>query len=38
MEQETNKIDDTNGEINLCHDIIVNKAERNNNILLQMER
>ena len=26
MEQEIDKIDDTNGEINLYHDIIVNKA------------
>ena len=32
------KIDDTNGKINLYHEIIVNKAERDNAIISQMEQ
>ena len=38
MEQEKDKIDDTKGEINLCCEIIVNKAERDDTILSQMEQ
>ena len=36
--QETDKVDDTNGEINPYHNIIVNKAERDNAIISQMEQ
>ena len=32
MEQEIDKIDDTNGEINLYHNIIVNKAEKDDTL------
>ena len=38
MEQDVDIIDDTNGEINPYHEIIVNKAERDNTILSQMEQ
>ena len=38
MDQDIDKIDDTNGKINPYHEIIVNKAERDNTILLQMEQ
>ena len=38
MEQEIDMIDDSNREINLYHDIIVGKAERNDTILSQMEQ
>ena len=37
MEQEIDRIDDTNGEINLCHENIVNKAEKDDTLLSQME-
>ena len=37
MDQEVDVIDDTNGEINPYHDVIVNKAERDDIILSQME-
>ena len=37
MEQEIGKIDDTHKEINLYHDIIVNKAEKDDTLLSQME-
>ena len=30
LEQDIDKIDDTSGKINPYHDIIVNKAERDN--------
>ena len=38
MDQDVDKIGDTNGKINPYHEIIVNKAERDNTILLQMEQ
>ena len=38
MEQDLDGDDDTSGEINPYHKIIVNKAERDNAILLQMEQ
>ena len=38
LEQGVDKIDDTNGKINPYHDIIVNKAERDNTIISQMEQ
>ena len=38
MEQEIDEIDDTNGEINLYHDIIINKAEKDNTLLSHMEQ
>ena len=38
MDQDIDRIDDTNGKINPYHEIIVNKAERDNTILLQMEQ
>ena len=38
MEQELDKINNTNGEINLYHDIIVNKAEKDDTLLSQMEQ
>ena len=37
LDQDIDKIDDTNGQINPYHDIIVNKAERDNTIISQME-
>ena len=37
IEQDVDKIDDTNGKINPYHEIIVNKAERDNTIISQME-
>ena len=38
MEQDLDRLDDASGDINPYHDIIVNKAERDNTILLQMEQ
>ena len=38
IDQDVDKIDDTNGKINPHHDIIVNKAERDNTIISQMEK
>ena len=38
MDQDVEKMDDTNGEINPYHETIVNKAERDNTILSQMEQ
>ena len=38
MDQGIDRIDDTNGKINPHHEIIVNKAERDNTILSQMEQ
>ena len=38
MDQDVDRIDDTNGKINPYHEIIVNKAERDDTILLQMEQ
>ena len=36
MDQDIDRIDDTNGKINQYCEIIVNKAERDNTILSQM--
>ena len=36
--QDIDKIDDTSGKINPYHDIIVNKAERDNTIISQTEQ
>ena len=38
MDQNVDKISDTNGKINPYHEIIVNKAQRDNTVLLQMEQ
>ena len=38
MDQDVDKIDDTNGKINPYCEIIVNKAERDNTIISQMEQ
>ena len=38
MDQDIDRIDDTNGRTNTYHEIIVNEAEKNNKILLQMEQ
>ena len=38
IDQDVGKIDYTNGEINPYHKIIVNKAERDNTIISQMEQ
>ena len=38
MDQDVDRIDDTNGEINPYHEVIINKAEGDNTILLQMEQ
>ena len=38
MDHEIDMRDDTNREVNLYHDIIVNKAERDNTVLSQMEQ
>ena len=38
IDQHVNKIDDTNSEINPCHKIIVNEAERDDAIISQMEQ
>ena len=38
MDQDIDKIDDTNDSINLYCEIIVNKAERDNTTVLQMEQ
>ena len=38
IDQDIDKIDDTSGEINPYHEIIVNKAERDNSILSQVEQ
>ena len=37
MDQDVDRIDDTNGEINPYCEIIVNKAERDNIILSKMD-
>ena len=37
-DEDVDKIDDTNGKINPYHEIIVNKAERDDTIILQMEQ
>ena len=38
IDQDVDKIDDTNGKVNPYHKIIVNKAERDNTIISQMEK
>ena len=38
IDQDIDRMDDTSGEINPYHKIIVNKAERDNTILSQMEQ
>ena len=38
IDQDVDKIDDTNGEINPYHKIIVNKAERDDTIISQMKQ
>ena len=38
MDQDLDRIDDTNEKINPYHEIIVNKAERDNTILSQMKQ
>ena len=38
MDQDLDRIDNTYGKINPYHEIIVNKAERDNTILSQMEQ
>ena len=38
IDQDVDKLDDTSGEINPYHECIVNKAERENTILSQMEQ
>ena len=38
INQDVDEIDDTNGEINPYHEIVVNKAERDNTIIWQMEQ
>ena len=38
MDQDIDRIYNTNGEINPYHEIIVNEAERDDTILLQMEQ
>ena len=37
-DQDVDKMNDTNGEINLYHEKIVNKAERDKTIISQMEQ
>ena len=37
IQEDVDRMDDTNGEINPYHKIIVNKAERDNMILSQMD-
>ena len=37
QEIEADKIDNGDGEINLCHEIITNKVEKVNTIISQME-
>ena len=36
--EKLDKMDDTNGEVNLCHDIITNKIEKGNITISQMEQ
>ena len=38
MDEDLDRIDDTNGDLNLYHEIIVNNAESDNTILSQMEQ
>ena len=38
MDQDVDKIDDTNGKINPYHEIIVNKVERDDTIISQIEK
>ena len=38
MDQDVDRIDDTNGKINPYHEIIVNKTKRDNTILSHMEQ
>ena len=38
MEQDSDRLDNTSGDINPYHKIIVNKAERDDTILSQMEQ
>ena len=38
MDQDSDRLDDTSGEINPYHEIIVNKAERDNTVLTQIEQ
>ena len=38
IDQEVHKIDNTDGKINPYHKIIVNKAERDDTIISQMEQ
>ena len=38
IDQDVDKIDDTNGKISPYHEIIVNKAERDDTIITQMEQ
>ena len=37
MEQDLDRLDDTSGEINPYHDIIINNTERHNTSLSQMK-
>ena len=38
MDQDSNRLDDTSGDINPYHEIIVNNTEQHDIILLQMEQ
>ena len=38
LKQDVDKTDDTSSELNPYHNIIVNKAERDNTLILQMEQ
>ena len=38
MDQDTDEIDDTNGKVNPYHEILVNKTERYDTIISQMEQ
>ena len=38
IDQDVDRIDDTNGKINPYHEIIVNKAKRDDTILSQMKQ
>ena len=38
IDWDIDKLDDTSSKINPCCELIVNKAERDNTVLLQMEQ
>ena len=38
QEKQLNRIDDKNGEINSCRELIVNNAERTEPLMMQMEQ